>query len=238
MKIGLISDVHGNILALEKVLNRFEELDVEKILCTGDLIGIGPHSEDVVQLIKSKENIVCVRGNHEGYLLDGIPKVIHGRPMDEVETAHHTWIHNGLSKDSIEFLNALPKVQNVDVLGKKIYMAHYPISKFGIYKKFIKLPTLEESRELFEDVDVDICIYGHTHVFSKNIDEKKLYLNLDALGCPQATENAMVGILDILDENVEYTRLSVPYDAEKVRDDIKRLKYPFYNGVLKIFYGE
>lgn len=238
MRIGLISDVHGNILALEKILDKFEKLGVEKILCAGDLIGIGPRSEEVVQCIKSKGNIVCVRGNHEGYLLDGIPKVIHGRPMNEIETAHHKWIHSGLSEDSKNFLATLPKMQNIEIAGKRIYMVHYPTSKFGIYKKFIKSPSIEESEEFFGDVDADIYVYGHTHIFSENKSNEKIYLNLEALGCPQKTEMAMAGMLDITGGNVEYSRVDVPYDVDKLKEDINKLKYPFYSDLLRIFYGE
>ena len=78
MKIGLITDLHGNTQALEAVLNEFNKIKVEKILCLGDIIGIGPNPEETVQmLIKIKEKLISVRGNHEQYLLKCIPKQIH-----------------------------------------------------------------------------------------------------------------------------------------------------------------
>ena len=42
MKIGIITDVHSNIIALNAVLNEFEKIEVDKIICCGDIIGIGP----------------------------------------------------------------------------------------------------------------------------------------------------------------------------------------------------
>ena len=182
MKLGLISDIHGNILALEKVFEEFDKLGVEKVLCAGDIIGLGPHPEEVVQYLKAKNNVIAVGGNHEGYLLDGIPKIIHARLMNEEETNHHKWIHGRLSEDSKAYLNKLPKEQKLKVEDVNIYMAHYPISKFGIYKQFIKTPTLEESEKLFDDVDADVYIYGHTHIFSANKSNNKLYLNLNSVG--------------------------------------------------------
>lgn len=236
MKLGLISDVHGNIAALEKVFEEFRKIGVEKVLCAGDIIGLGPRPEEAVQFIKSQDDVIGVRGNHEGYLLDGIPKIIHARPMTDEETNHHKWIHNRLTEDSKKYLDSLPKTQVLEFENKKIFMAHYPISKFGIYKEFIKAPNLEQSEKLFNDVDADICIYGHTHIFSKNKDDKKMYLNLEALGCPVGTNYAKAGILKIEGGNVEYEPINIPYDVESVKDEIKELKYSFYESVLKIFY--
>lgn len=145
-------------------------------------------------------------------------------------------IHGRLSEDSKAYLNKLPKEQKLKVEDVNIYMAHYPISKFGIYKQFIKTPTLEESEKLFEDVDADVYIYGHTHIFSENKSNDKLYLNLDSTGCPVKTNYASAGILNINGKNAEYQVLAVNYDVEKVKYEIKELKYSFYQKVLEIFY--
>ena len=236
MKIGLISDVHGNILALEEMYKEFERLGVNKVLCAGDMIGLGPYPEEVVQFLKSQNNLIAIRGNHEGYLLDGIPKIIHARPMNDEETNHHKWIHNRLSDDSKAFLYSLPKFQNLEFENKKIYMVHYPTSKFGIYKEFMKHPKIEDSKRLFNDVDADVYIYGHTHIFSKNIANNKLYLNLDSVGCPVKKDYASAGILNIENGDVTYEILNVKYDVEKVKNEIRKLKYSFYDKVLDIFY--
>ena len=49
MKIGIITDVHSNIIALNTVLNEFEKIKVDKIICCGDVIGIGPNPEETIQ---------------------------------------------------------------------------------------------------------------------------------------------------------------------------------------------
>ena len=62
MKIGLISDMHGNKKALDAVLEQLENENIDKIICLGDLIGGAPMSEEVVQ------KIIAVRGNSERYI--------------------------------------------------------------------------------------------------------------------------------------------------------------------------
>lgn len=69
MKIGIITDVHNNIIALNAILQLFQEKKCDEILCCGDIIGIGPFPEETVQRIKSLANIKCVLGNHEKYLI-------------------------------------------------------------------------------------------------------------------------------------------------------------------------
>ena len=49
MKIGIITDIHSNIQALNAILNEFDKLNVERIICCGDIIGIGINPEETVQ---------------------------------------------------------------------------------------------------------------------------------------------------------------------------------------------
>lgn len=103
MKIGIITDVHSNIIALNTVLNEFEKIKVDKIICCGDVIGIGPNPEETIQaLIKRKDILLAVRGNHEQYLLKGLPKNVHddGRTMSLEEIDNHEWTHSKLSENS------------------------------------------------------------------------------------------------------------------------------------------
>jgi predicted phosphodiesterase len=69
MKVGIVSDIHGGIAALDAALARFHELGCDPILCAGDLLAIEPFSEEVVQRIKA-EKIICIRGNHERWALE------------------------------------------------------------------------------------------------------------------------------------------------------------------------
>ncbi len=68
MKIGLISDVHGNIIALQNCFNFFAKNRVEKIYFLGDAIGYLPHGLKVLDFLKA-HNIECLLGNHEAMLL-------------------------------------------------------------------------------------------------------------------------------------------------------------------------
>jgi len=72
MKLGIITDIHNNAAALEKVLAFLSKENCDRIICCGDIIGIGPYPEKTVQIMMKIPNLVAVRGNHEGYLLGGL----------------------------------------------------------------------------------------------------------------------------------------------------------------------
>lgn len=49
---------------------------------------------------------------------------------------------------------------------------------------------------------------------------------------------ANAGVLDIKDDKINFEQLAIPYNVDKVIKEIKKLKFPFYEGILKIFYGD
>ena len=241
MKIGIITDVHSNIIALNTVLNEFEKIKVDKIICCGDVIGIGPNPEETIQaLIKRKDILLAVRGNHEQYLLKGLPKNVHddGRTMSLEEIDNHEWTHSKLSENSKNFISKFKISNIIEIEGKKIYIVHYPSNENGIYKKHIKKPTIKQNEEMFSEIDADIYIYGHTHTTSINNKNNKWYINSGPLGCPIKSNIANAGILEINKNEICYKQLKIEYNVNEVIKEIERLRFPFYKGILKIFYGK
>ena len=238
MKIGIITDIHSNIYALKNVLDEFKKLKVEKIICCGDIIGIGPNPDETVKELIKVKNLIAVRGNHETYMINGLPKKVHDneRSMDIEEIKNHKWTHSKLTNTSKEFLRSLPLYKKIEIENKNIYITHYPINELGEYKKFIKTPSVFENEELFNDINADIVIYGHTHTANINNNNDKWYINTGALGCPINTNNATAGVLDIEKNNVKVQLLNIEYDVEAVVNEIKNLKFPLYEKILKIFY--
>lgn len=240
MKIGIITDIHSNIDALNAVLDKFSSLDVEKVICSGDIIGIGPKPEETIKkIILLKNDIECVRGNHENYLTHGIPTTV---PNDENmgygEMEHHKWEHEKLSYESMCFINTLPYTKTLNVCEKSIYIAHYSMNEDNKYINYTTNPSLNNLKIMFQNVEADIIIYGHSHTPSINNELDKWYINSGSLGCPVDTINsARAGILDIDGEIISYQQLNVTYDVKKVIEDIKDIKYPDFKNILKYFYG-
>lgn len=237
MKIGIISDIHSNVIALKTVLKEFENMNVNKIICCGDMIGIGPSSEETVQeLMKCENKLVAVRGNHEQYLVNGLPKQVHDNKsqMSLEEIQNHNWNHSQLSDSSIQFIKKLPLTQALNVENFKIHITHYPINSNGEYKKHLDIDV----KELFSDISADIFLYGHTHTSSNVLYENVWHINPGSVGCPMKSNLVRCGILVIDNGRVLYENLNLSYDVQDVIHDIKTKKYPAYEEMLDIFFSE
>lgn len=239
MKIGIITDVHNNVVALKKVLQKIENENCDCIVCCGDIIGIGPYPEQTVQRMIKIPNLVAVRGNHEGYLLDGIPdKFPNDELMEPSEAEYHKWEHSRLSKSSVEFLSKLPFEKHIKYLNKKIIILHYCMNGENKYINYSPNPTDDDLRKMFADYDSDIIIFGHNHCRTmKNIDGK-WYINVGPLGCPATDKNiARAGILQIDENNISVKAIDIEYDAQTVIDEIDRIKFPSADEIKRFFFG-
>ena len=240
MRLGIISDIHGNFNALEAVLKELENTNIDKIICLGDLIGGAPKSEQVIQkMIKIKDKLIVVRGNREKYIIEGMPLVVHDEKMkiNKEQLEYQEWFKNQLSDYSKEYIYSLPKEIIYEVEGKKIYISHYPMNEDGGFRKHIKKANVKENEEMFSGINADIYLYGHTHAEIYNEQNNKLYINPGALGCPERTNYATYGILNISKENIEYEQLKVEYNVQEVIQEIEKVKFPNYKKVLSLFYG-
>lgn len=71
-KIAIISDIHGNLLALQKVLEDLESRNISDIYCLGDLVDFAPWGNEVINLMKAKK-IPCLLGNHDERIAYDLP---------------------------------------------------------------------------------------------------------------------------------------------------------------------
>ncbi len=238
MKLGVITDVHNNVTALKAVVERLTELKCDKIVCCGDIIGIGPYPEETVRFLMQIPELIAVRGNHEKYLLDKMPKDFPNEErmsFDEME--HHKWEHGLLSAQSVAFLKALPYKVNLEYEGHRIAVMHYCMDYDGHFVGYKRNPTEADLKKMFLNVEGDIILYGHDHSRSILMGDR-LYVNVGSLGCPSVDKNiARAGIVEIKRESVKVDTLDVAYDAEGVVCEIDKINYPDAETIKKYFYG-
>ena len=229
MRIGIISDVHSNIDALRAVFQEFTDQGIDKIICLGDIIGLGAHPEECAQFLEKRQSqlLASLRGNHEDYLLKELPVYNHNdKNLDKLPPEIidlFKWNHSQISQDSIEFLKKLPREQKLKIEGKKIFASHYPVDQLGNYRKFYYRPNSVQCRQIFDGINADIYLFGHTHIRCViKTHDHKLFINPGSLGCPIGIEAASVGILTVTKEKINYEQIDVPYDVDNAIDDMLR----------------
>jgi len=237
MKIGIITDIHNNVVALNAILQLFEEKGCCEILCCGDIIGIGAFPEETVQRIKSLKNIKSVLGNHEKYLICGVKKP-YPDGMDENEALHHEWEHGLLSNDSKNYIKQLPYRLDLKREEINITVVHYSINEDNEYINFKSNPNITDCEKMFSNIDSDIILYGHAHSGSIIYGNDKMYINCGSLGCTGTCEGiAQGGILTIEKKKPTFEKVFAEYDLQRVLSEIDSIKYPAYEDIKKIFYG-
>lgn len=185
MKIAVISDIHANIEALRAVLNDIDGLSVDKIYCTGDLVGYGPKPNEVIELIRAKR-IDTVMGNYDDAVAYNLPVCGCNYKSDaERERGEKSlsWTITHITAENKKFLRELPEVLSLNLEKYNLLLFHGSPRALNEYLNDV------EDEDLFNDITrdypADIYIYGHTHVpyVKKAVD--KLFVNVGSVGLPK-----------------------------------------------------
>ena len=232
---AIITDIHGNSPALEAVLNDINLREVDHIFCLGDMVGIGPDSNEVIELLLKQNNISFVVGNHELAVVaafrDEEPPQGHHN-----ERAHHKWLANRIDPSHINFISELPKQIIYEDSGFKHYFAHYHLDKEYNFLPIEKEPTTDKLDKLYSGSDFDIVCFGHHHIVQQFKTDKTIYFNPGSLGC-YFKPIARYGIVRVNDLSIEKDLIEVPYNNVDFLRSYEELKVPDREFILKIFHG-
>src|SRR5689334_8074053 len=100
-RIALLSDLHGNALAVEQVLTHVERDGVDQIVCLGDVATLGPEPERVLELMHDSQAI-CILGNHDEFMLR--PELVGDYTQIAVLRDAIDWCRDRLSPASMAFI--------------------------------------------------------------------------------------------------------------------------------------
>lgn len=153
--IAVISDVHSNLEALNRVLAKIKSPDM--ILDAGDVVGYEAKPNECIDIFR-KRKIKSVIGNHDHACITGDAGKMNPIGAEAIE-----WTRNKLSSTSMGFLKKLPEKLEIEHKGKRIVVMHgspmdpindyvFPWVSDRIFEKYLNL------------TDADILILGHTHV--------------------------------------------------------------------------
>ncbi|MGG4096456.1 MULTISPECIES: metallophosphoesterase family protein [Paenibacillus] len=215
-QIALISDIHGNIPALEAVLKDIKQRGIETIYCLGDLIGKGPHGDIAVDLVRTHCQQV-IKGNWDDFI---------GKETDDPVLQ---WHQHRLGSERLQYLAELPYILEFMMSGKWIRLFH--ASPRSVYERIQpwddqeKLETLFHSSTLCGDPRIaDVAGYADIHnAYHQHLDGRTLF-NTGSVGNPLEMPEASYVILDgIYDSeepasfNIQFIR--VPYAIEQAVQD-------------------
>jgi predicted phosphodiesterase len=151
LRVAVISDIHGNLHALETVLAEIDAESVDEVWSLGDTVGYGPRPNECCALAKDRAEISLI-GNHDLVALGAISV----SEFNEDAAAAALWTTNVLEEQARAFLRDLePKGERADV---RLFhgSARDPVWEYVL--------TDEAARATLGAVDEDLVLVGHSHV--------------------------------------------------------------------------
>lgn len=239
-KIAIISDIHGNLPALEAVLTDIKSRDIDKIYCLGDLAGKGPSSAEAVDIIQESCDIV-VKGNWDYFI------------TDQEDSEILLWHQLRLGKDRLRYLKSLPNYIEFYMSGKLVRLCH--ASPNDLFHR-VHLSTSDEQRiKLFMptvtlDKEADVVGYGDIHGAHIDSFEGKIIFNVGSVGNPLDITQASYAIVEGCYGSKDHSSFTislirVPYNIElaiqhalntdmpNIQEYINELRTAVYRGSKK-----
>jgi predicted phosphodiesterase len=234
-RIAVISDVHGNITALDAVLADIEARGITRVFNLGDLVGKGPRGSEAIK--RSRDACeVTVRGNWDSLIGDWEGVVSRG---DVPRFQAGQWTRDELTDDDAAWLLSLPNAYDLVMSGKRIRLLH--ASQTSEFVRVRWGHTQDEFRGMFtntdftgpfapalpgrapeqwpEDTMPDVVGYGDIHSAYLEADEGLLLFNVGAVGNhldgPTAPYCILEGATDsLVPQSFSVNFVRVPYDIE------------------------
>lgn len=196
-KIAIVSDIHGNLEALQAVLADIRERSIETIYCLGDVVGYGPNPRECIDLCNSFG--LCILGNHdlaalfdpEGFSRSAEQAIFWTRSQIESRADEN-------NRQRWQFLSELPRAHRQNGFLFVHGSARAPLTEYVFPEDVHNSRKLEKIFSMIEHY----CFQGHTHVpgvftesgcfhspdelhFRYCLEQEKVMINVGSVGQPR-----------------------------------------------------
>jgi putative phosphoesterase len=219
MRVGFISDIHGNLFALEPVLADLEAQKVDRIVCLGDIC-FGPQAHECLALV---QELGCpvVLGNWDAWSKEGFPPA--DDPLGAMLYEIGAWWANLLTPEDHAFVSTFVPTLDLEIAeGTVVHCFHGSPRSFS---DWIFATTPDSDLEpLFEGVQAPILIGGHTHLQMLRRFGRQMIINPGSVGQPfsqwwpktvRVAPWAEYGVIEAADgrQSVDLRRVPIDVDA-------------------------
>jgi len=215
MRVAAISDIHGNLPALEAVLEDIRRDQPDLIVVCGD-VAAGPMPAETIAVLMKLDGARFVRGNADRELVDEFD----GRPPSET-SPFGGWCARQLTREHRDFLASFQHnvtVDNVEGIGRALFCHATPRNDTDVMS--VETP-IEEMRPHLAGVDAGMVVCGHTHMqFDRTVDGIRV-VNAGSVGMPYGEPGAYWASL-----GPGLTLRRTEYDLEAAAERIKKKDWP------------
>jgi putative phosphoesterase len=216
LKIAILSDIHGNIYALDSVLIELKREKVETIIVLGDTVGYYYHPEKVLDRL-GEFNIVNLKGNHEEMMESLMNNTINQMVIKNKYGSGIEKAINNLSTSQKNFLINAPKNKTLDIKGLSFFLSHEsPIAEHP----YIYPNTKNEIFEKFNSLEFDFVLFGHSHYPFVKVSKFNTIINPGSVGQSRKKGGTADWVIINL-ENKVILPMTTSYSTASLLMDIK-----------------
>jgi len=225
--VAIVTDIHGNLPALEAALARVDELAPDAIYCGGDLVGYGPWPNEVCRLIEDR-GIPTIYGNYDHAI---------GSEEDDCGCAYITehdrelgqrsvvWTLAHTDRRSKDYMRGLPFDLRFELGGRRVRLVHGSPRKVNEYL-FEDKPAKTFER-IAAGADCDVLVFGHTHKPWIATFGGVLFVNCGSVGKPKdGDRRGAFAVLRATEEGVAARIERFDYDAELASREVAAAGLP------------
>jgi predicted phosphodiesterase len=225
LRTAVVSDIHGNLIALDAVMTDLERQGVDQVWCGGDIGWGGPWATECIARVR-EAGWTTIRGNTDVWLT-GDPQTI---TSEEDRRAHAeiAAIHN-ISQDDATWLANLP-------------LGHHPAGSIllihGTPQSPFNAPDMDSPAsefEIYADA-AQFVVYGHVHqAFVRRLAGGTVVVNTGSVGMPRDAETAAYLLIDRSGPDVTFRHRRVEFDRRAVIAEGRLTPEPLRARILEYF---
>lgn len=225
MKIAVISDIHGNVDALEAVMDDISSQSCDKIFVLGDYAMAGPEPKKVIEFFMRKKDdnkYKMIKGNTD-VMISEYTAEIYADIKEKAPVMAEALKDDFKTINTLEkiFLKNLPIQLEVEEDGVKFLLVHGSPRK--INEDILPDTAMSEVEKMLENVEADVVLCGHTHIpcgFQTNT--KQTVINVGSVGRPFTEEPKSCYLtITVEDGKCLFEHHFVEYDNEKAAQKLR-----------------
>lgn len=180
MRVALISDLHGNALALDAVLKDIARVGVERTVCLGDTATLGPSPTEVLTRLRDLQ-IPCIMGNHDAFLLE--PELVKTYSQLPIIANAIDWCRQELPPWATAFVRTFTSGMDLELGGGVTLKLFHGTPRSHMEDMLATTPP-EALEEMLGDKRALVMAGGHTHIQMLRQYQGVLVVNAGSVGAP------------------------------------------------------
>lgn len=228
MKVAVLSDIHGNGIALNYAIRDLKKLDINKVIILGDVVMKGPMPSQVLEMLNDKELeiLAWIKGNTDMWFEEYSENYIPSSDKENELYLYYKYAKENLKEDQILFIKNLPLEYSFMLNGIKILCVH------GTPKSIVEAiddsVSEDEIKKAIYGVKEEIILCGHSHTsFIGEVDGKKIF-NVGSVGNSLDGDNRIsYGILDFSQKEIKLVNRRISYPINEIINISNKDNFPF-----------